>query len=338
MLERVSPTDSIVTIDPWQAAGAWLAAGRPVAIGIVIEAWGSAPVPPGGVMTIAGEETFQGSVSGGCVEADVIAAAIDCLSTGKPQLLTFGIEDKTAWRAGLACGGTLKVFVCRLDGQAGQTLIASMAEHAQHRKPSALTVDLTDGSFNLASYDGGASADVLSILDAGKTQIIQTGQGSVFVHSLLPVIRLAIVGATHIAQHLALLAKTIGYDLVVIDPRPAFTSKERFAGHTLVTAWPEAALPQATEDPYTAVVALTHAENIDDEALAIALKSPAKYIGALGSRKTHEKRLARLREKGFSEKDVARIRAPIGLPIGARTTGEIAASILAEVIQTYRKS
>jgi xanthine dehydrogenase accessory factor len=149
-------------------------------------------------------------------------------------------------------------------------------------------------------------------------------------------VRIVIVGATHIGQSLAALARQSGYDVVVADPRAAFASEERFGATELVTGWPEASLAAVGIDGRTAVVALTHASHIDDEALAAALRSPCLYIGALGSRRTHAKRLERLKATGFSEAEVARIHAPIGLAIGAKGPAEIAVSILAEIIKVAR--
>jgi xanthine dehydrogenase accessory factor len=153
------------------------------------------------------------------------------------------------------------------------------------------------------------------------------------VHALVPDVRLIIVGATHVGQVLADLAHRIGYDVVVVDPRAAFTTEERFGETHTVNGWPEVSLPTLGLDARTAVVALTHAVHIDDEALATALRSPCLYIGALGSKRTQANRMERLKAMGFSETDLGRIHAPVGLAIGAEGPAEIAVSILAEIIK-----
>src|SRR5262249_9544378 len=157
-------------------------------------------------------------------------------------------------------------------------------------------------------------------------------------HALTPPPRIIIVGATHIAQHLATMATASGYDVKVIDPRTAFASPARFDPSHIIAGWPEECFKKMTADPFSAVVTLTHVDHIDDEALAIALKSPCRYIGALGSRKTHAKRVARLNAAGFTDTDIARINAPVGLDIEAETAGEIATSILAQIISAFRKA
>ncbi|MFT3733361.1 MAG: XdhC family protein [Hyphomicrobium sp.] len=322
--------------DPRSAARAWLEAGRPVAIATVIDTWGSAPVRAGGQMAIADIEEFQGSVSGGCVEADVIAAGLDVIETGKPETLSFGIADETAWRAGLACGGKIRVHVTKLEPQTGLAFIRQLDDAAAKRKPIVVTTRLADGAREI--HDGMTSTDPVIAEAIRRAHSGVDKSGETFVHALTPPPRIIIVGATHIGQHLATMASASGYDVKVIDPRTAFANPTRFEASQLIMGWPEECFKKLTADPFSAVVTLTHVDQIDDEALTIALKSPCRYIGSLGSRKTHAKRVDRLKKAGFTDADIARIHAPVGLDIEAETPGEIATSILAQIIAAFRKA
>lgn len=323
-------------IDPLSAAEHWLRSGEPVALATVIAAWGSAPVPIGGQMVIAPGERFQGSVSGGCIEADVIAEAADVLASGKPQVLSFGIADETAWRAGLACGGKLRILVARLTPDHGLPLFAKLNEARSSRTAAVIETHMADGRLRLVTAATGESAAIAEALASGASTLEEETDGGIFLQAIAPPPRLFVVGATHVAQVLVKLAQTIGYQITIIDPRSAFTADSRFDASIVETAWPETALKAFAPDPFTAVVTLTHVGHIDDEALAISLRSPCRYIGALGSRKTHAKRVERLLALGFTNADIARIKSPVGLNIGAETPAEIAVAILGEVIAAFR--
>jgi xanthine dehydrogenase accessory factor len=322
--------------NPRAAAKAWLEAGRPVAIATVIDTWGSAPVRAGGQMAIVNIDEFQGSVSGGCVEADVIAAGLDVIETGKPETLSFGIADETAWRAGLACGGKIRVHVSKLDPKTDLEFIKQLDSAATARTPIVVATRLADGTRQI--HDGTNPADPAIAEAVRRAHSGVDKSGETFLHALTPPPRILIVGATHIAQHLATMATASGYDVKVLDPRTAFASPARFNPSQLVTGWPEECFKKLTADPFSAVVTLTHVDHIDDEALTIALKSPCRYIGSLGSRRTHAKRVDRLKAAGFTDADIARIHAPVGLDIDAETPGEIATSILAQIIAAFRKA
>jgi xanthine dehydrogenase accessory factor len=330
-----SKTDAPLT-NARAAARAWLEAGRPVAIATVIDTWGSAPVRAGGQLAIADIDEFQGSVSGGCVEADVIAAGMEVIETGKPETLSFGIADETAWRVGLACGGKIRVYVSRLDPKTDLEFIRRLDEAAAHRSPLVVTTRLSDGAREI--HDGTATTDPAIAEAVRHAHSAVNKSGETFLHALTPPPRIIIVGATHIAQHLATMATAAGYDVKVLDPRTAFASPARFDPSHIIAGWPEECFKEMIADPFSAVVTLTHVDHIDDEALAIALKSPCRYIGALGSRRTHAKRVARLKAAGFTDADIARINAPVGLDIEAETAGEIATSILAQIISAFRKA
>jgi xanthine dehydrogenase accessory factor len=301
----------------------------------VIETWGSAPVRAGGQLAIASVEEFQGSVSGGCVEADVIAAALDVIETGRPETLSFGVADETAWRAGLACGGKIRVHVARLDPKTDLAFLQKLDAAAAARTPIVVATCLADGERKIFDATTAAAPQLAEVARRGRSAL--DADGETFLQAFTPPPRVIIVGATHIAQHLAVMATASGYDVKVLDPRSAFASPTRFNPSQIMAGWPEDCFAKLAADPFSAVVTLTHVDQIDDEALAIALKSPCRYIGSLGSRKTHAKRVARLKSAGFSDADIARIHAPVGVDIGAETPGEIATSILAEIITAFRK-
>jgi len=322
--------------DPIEVARSWLEEHGKVALATVVSTWGSAPVPVGGQLVVAPDERFQGSVSGGCVEADVIAEAAGVMAGGRPKLLEFGVAEETAWRAGLPCGGKIKVLVeplarARDTGFLDQVLAARCA-----RQPLAVATHIATGTRRLFAPGADLAPEVAASLASGQSQLQETPEGVIFVQALLPPVRLVIAGATNIGQVLADLARQIGYEVVVVDPRAAFLTEERFGGTNNLAEWPEASLKALGLDARTAVVALTHAAHIDDEALASALRGPCLYIGALGSKATHAKRITRLKAAGFDETQLARIHAPIGLAIGAKGPAEIAVAILAEIIKVAR--
>jgi xanthine dehydrogenase accessory factor len=199
-----------------------------------------------------------------------------------------------------------------------------------------VVTNVVTGTRNLYAPGDTAEPEIATSLAGGQSRLAETPEGDVFVHALLPPVRLVIAGATNIGQVLADLGRQVGYDVIVVDPRAAYLTEERFADTASRTEWPEVSLQSMGLDRRTAVVALTHAAHIDDEALSAALRSDCLYVGALGSKTTHAKRLERLKAAGFSEEELARIHAPIGLAIGARGPAEIAVSILAEIIQVAR--
>lgn len=325
-------------IDVLKAAQQWISRDGKVAIATVVDTWGSAPVPVGGQMAVAIDGRFQGSVSGGCIEGDVIAEAEEILAGGGPKKLTFGVADETAWQAGLPCGGQVQVLVERIDGAGGGAdLIAKAIEAREGRKGLVVETRLVDGQKRVFSRgDGNLSEDILNRFYTARSTLADTPDGQVFVHALVPPARILIIGATHIGQVLTEVAKVAGYEVEVVDPRTAFASPDRFRGVKLHTDWPQDALPAIGLDPYTAVVALSHVGHIDDEALKVAVRSECLYIGALGSSRNHAKRKERLRAAGISDAEIARIKSPIGIDIGAQSPAEIAVSVMAEVILAVR--
>ncbi len=324
------------------AALAWRAEGRDVALATVIQTWGSAPRPAGSQLAIDGEGNFLGSVSGGCVEGAVIAEAGDVLSAAKPKILQFGVEDDTAWRVGLPCGGTIRILLEPLlgGGGGGVAVLHQLADDIAARREVALITDLATGARALAHGPGdlgsGLAPDLAQAFASGRSVASPGRNGDLFINMFAPATRLVVVGAVHVAQALVPLARALGYDTVIVDPRGAFATPERFGDARCVNEWPDEALRAIGLDAATAVAVLSHDAKLDDAALIAALRSDAFYVGALGSRKTHAGRVARLLKAGIAAGDIGRIHAPIGLDIGAEGASEIAVSIIAEIVAARR--
>jgi xanthine dehydrogenase accessory factor len=286
---------------------------------------------------------FTGSVSGGCVEGAVIGEAQAALKAGKVRNLKFGVSDTDAWAVGLACGGTIEVHVAPILGTAQQVLVRELERAREQGRAAVLATELTSGESRILYPDTGAAADGLTAsagVQARRDQsaTVEVDGKSWFLTVFNPPLDLAIIGAVHIAQPLSRIARLADYAVRIIDPRTQFASAERFPGITLVHEWPQDALASPALGPRSAIVALTHDPKFDDPALAAALRSPAFYIGALGSRTTHARRLDRLKAQGFSDTELARIHGPIGLDIGARSPPEIAVAILGEMTAILRKT
>lgn len=307
----------------------WHRTGAGAALATVVQTWGSAPRRAGAQMVVSGNGDMMGSVSGGCVEGAVVVEAMEALEDGAPRLLEFGVSDGDAFAVGLACGGTIKVLVEPVGPAMPVAMLEELVAARAARDAVAYVIDLQDWTRRL-DRDGHAAR-----FASDRTGVEEDGRTFVAIHN--PPLRLAIVGAVHIAQALVPMARIAGYDPMIIDPRGAFGSEARFPGETLIDDWPDAALAQVGMDARTALVLLTHDPKLDDPALHVALNSQAFYIGALGSTRTHAKRVERLGEAGFTPDQIARIRGPVGLDIGAASPPEIAVSILAQMIATLRQ-
>lgn len=220
-------------------------------------------------------------------------------------------------------------------------LLKELNAARQARKAAVLVTSLDDGRSRLVvegeAIGGDLGVEVTARLRSGKSGSVEIDGRPHFLNVYLPPPRIVVIGAVHISQALYPMARIAGFDLTIIDPRTAFATPERFAGADLVADWPEDALKARPLDGYTALAALTHDPKIDDYPIAMALKSGCFYVGALGSRKTHGKRVERLKAEGFGDGEIARISAPIGLDIGAATPGEIAVAILSDIIQAFRR-
>jgi len=294
----------------------WREAGHRTAIATVIQTWGSAPRRRGAHLIVREDRLFEGSVSGGCVEGDVITQAIEAIAAGQARRLDYGVSEAKAWEVGLACGGQISIFVQPINGDAfPPELLGKIIRSRKAGERLTVTTDLSSGR-SLAGEQPGENA---------------------FIQTYDPPLRLAIIGAVHISQALLPMAAQLGYQSLIIDPRTAFATPERFPGANIDTRWPDEVLPEWQPDGASAIVTLTHDPKLDDPALTIALASPAFYIGALGSRKTHAARLERLGAAGISPENLARIHGPVGLSIGAANPAEIALSIMAGIIAAWRQ-
>jgi xanthine dehydrogenase accessory factor len=332
--------DVMPEIDRWQAAG------ESVALATVVETWGSAPRLPGAKMAVITSGAIAGSVSGGCVEGAVVAAALETLRTGAPRLLHFGVADETAWAVGLACGGSIDVFVAPLE--AG----VYAAQHEALLADRAFAVaTVIAGSHDLLGRklmlgaDGSRAGSLGSALDTAVEAAVRLAlaEGSsrrdtlppveIFVEVVLPAPTLVMVGGVHIAVALTTLARSLGYRTIVVDPRRGFGNEARFPhADRLISDWPDDALAALGLNASAAVAMLTHDPKLDDPALRVALRSPAFYVGALGSKKTQQRRRQRLLEAGLSQEHLDRLRAPIGLDLGGRSPEEIALAVMAEIV------
>ena len=312
----------------------WIEQGRRVALATVTRTWGSAPRPVGAQLLIDENMGFEGSVSGGCVESAVIHEAIEAIRDGACRVLSYGVSNETAFEVGLACGGEIEILVEPVDIGQGprRTEIQALVEARAARKPVILEVNLQNWTRRLRPRNPD-DADLEALFRTDKSSL----SGNIFRAIHNPPMRLAIVGAVHIAQPLVAMARLAGFQVVLCDPRESFAEAARFPGETFLEGWPDAALAGFGLDARSAVVTLSHDPKIDTPALQTALQSDAFYIGALGSRRTHAKRVAALKEAGFGDAQCARIEGPVGLDIGAATPAEIAVSIMAEMIERLRR-
>lgn len=301
----MADNDSVVA-----AARAW--AGQPMALATVISTWGSAPRPRGSHLLVHGDGRFEGSVSGGCVEADIMAVAAEVIGGAGFQRRRYGVADAAAWETGLPCGGEIEVMVQAVapDGF-DPALFATIA----------------------AARGEGRPLDVVTDLSTGQSGV-EPVASEAFVNRYEPPRRLLIVGAVQIAQVLAGLARELGVATVVIDPRGRFLTPERFPGVALDDRWPDDAIAALKPDGATAVVTLSHDPKIDDPALIAALNGGAGYVAALGSRKSHTARRERLVAAGLSSGQIDRIDGPAGIDIGAIGPAEIALSIAAGMVRS----
>jgi len=320
----------------------WIEQGREIALATVIATWGSSPRPVSSQMVVDGKGNFEGSVSGGCIEGEVIAEALEVIEEGVPRVLSFGVTNDQAWDSGLACGGKVDVWVAKATEEAA--ILKKLNHSLEDRNTVCLVADLETGEKTFVQPDGSEIfANLPFNMEEGATDLFGKKDGVVlepdgrrfFLHRFVPEPRLIIVGAVHISMALSRIARIAGYEVEIIDPRKAFASVERFPHVKLRDQWPDEAMKEINVCSNTAVVVLTHDPKIDDPALVEALGSKAFYVGALGSTRTHADRLARLEMNGLSKESLQCIHAPVGLSIGAKSPQEIAVSIMAEIVQEW---
>jgi len=325
---------------PAQAAR-WRSEGQDVALVTVTETWGSSPRPVGSLLAVAADGRFTGSVSGGCIEAAAIEEARKLLGGGQRKRIEYGVTNAAAWDVGLACGGRIELLIEPLaaDDPALDALVAALAGTG----PVVLIKDLQSGA-QVVLRPGDENAPVpapvreraLSLLQQDGSRIAEIDGRELFFHVFAVPMRLIIVGAVQIGVTLAGMAELAGYDVCFVEPRRAFAERAEFRPYRTLTDWPDRAVGRLDPDGRTAVVALTHDPKLDDPALIAALRSPAFYVGCLGSRRTHAARRERLAALGVGADAIDRIHGPVGLAIGAKSQAEIAVSILADLVRVRR--
>jgi xanthine dehydrogenase accessory factor len=304
---------------------AWSGRGERAAIAVLVERKGSAPRDPGAVLALYERGAIAGSVTGGCIEPALVLEAEDVLAGGPPRVLTYGITDDAAFEIGLACGGTVALVLAELE----TALLGPLHDAVAADRPIAYSI-------RVAGEDLGAQRllDSSPLLAAGENGLVETDAGTEFVLSFAPRPTLYLLGAIDHAGALVRVGQLLGYRVTVCDARAPFVTAERFPdADALVVEWPDRFLRSAPLDARSAICVLTHDEKFDVPALLAALESPALYLGAMGSRTTTAAREERLRAAGATEADLARIHAPIGLAIGARSPEEVAVAVGAQLVE-----
>ncbi|MEV0522261.1 XdhC family protein [Streptomyces sp. NPDC050439] len=352
-------------LDIAEALNRWVQEGRDFAVATVVTVGGSAPRPPGAALAVDGEGTVIGSVSGGCVEGAVYDLCVQALQDGATVRERFGYSDEDAFAVGLTCGGVIEVLVTPLGADAPGRQVFAAALAAAARGDAAAIARVARGPADLlgrvvlvhpdGSYEGGLEAhpdldrtvvgETHAMLDAGRTgefDVSESGSRcgeplTLFVESCVPPPRMIVFGAIDFAAALVRTGKFLGYHVTVCDARPVFATKARFPeADDIVIDWPHRYLRETATDGRTVLCVLTHDAKFDIPLLEVALRLPVAFVGAMGSRRTHEDRNTRLREVGVTDEELARLRSPIGLDLGARTPEETALSIAAEIIAARR--
>jgi xanthine dehydrogenase accessory factor len=342
--------------DVIEELAAWWRAGETVGVGTVVGTWKSSPRQPGAAMVVGPDGTVAGSVSGGCVEGAVYELAEAARDTGTPVLQRYGISDDDAYAVGLTCGGIIDVFVEPVGPRSFPEL-GSVAEDIAAGRPVAVATfisgdgtrvgrrlvvrpDSVSGGLGSDRLDDAVRDDARGMLLLGSTGVLHYGPDgerrgddiAIFVSSYAPRPRMIVFGAIDFAAAVARIGSFLGYRVTVCDARPTFATAKRFPdADEVVVEWPHKYLARTEVDARTVVCVLTHDPKFDVPLLEVALRLPVAYVGAMGSRRTNDDRLARLRELGLTEAELARLHAPIGLDVGARTPEETAVSIAAEI-------
>ncbi|GAA3763602.1 XdhC/CoxI family protein [Streptomyces tremellae] len=339
----------------------WAGQGRDFAVATVVAVGGSAPRSPGAALAVDGAGTVVGSVSGGCVEGAVYELATEALSTGESVVERFGYSEDDAFAVGLTCGGVIDILITPVRADARDRAVVAAALAAAAAGEAVAVARVADGPAGLLgrallvrqdgtsegslgghpALDRTAAAETLALLAAGRTGTAVIGaEGSrcgrpvtLLVESSVPPPRMIVFGAVDFAAALVRAGKFLGHHVTVCDARPVFATADRFPGaDEVVVEWPHRYLGATATDARTVLCVLTHDAKFDVPLLEVALRLPVAYVGAMGSRRTHEQRLGRLREAGLTERELAALRSPIGLDLGARTPEETALSIAAEIV------
>ncbi|MFW6773833.1 XdhC family protein [Nocardioides sp. CPCC 205120] len=338
----------------------WWEAGERFALGTVAATWRSAPRPAGATMAVGPDGTVVGSVSGGCVEGAVYELGQEAIATGEAHFERFGVSDDDAIAVGLVCGGILDVLVTpvdaasfpvfeavadSIDADRAVALVTVLAGPAPIGARLAVWADETAGGLGDPGLDAVVAAEARALLAVGETRTLALGpQGqlleddvTVLVEVFAPTPRMIVFGAIDFARATVRVGKVLGYHVTVCDARPLFATPQRFPeADEVVVDWPHRYLGRTEVDERTVLCVLTHDPKFDVPLLEVALRGPAAYVGAMGSRRTHADRVRRLREAGLGDDELARLRSPIGLDLGARTPEETAVSIAAEIVSLHR--
>jgi xanthine dehydrogenase accessory factor len=359
--QRVSDFKVGIVRDILDTITKWWDEGETFGLATVVRTFRSAPRDPGAALAVEADGEVIGSVSGGCVEGAVYELATEVSANGQPVLQTYGVSDDDAFAVGLTCGGILDVFVEPISRETFPEL-GDIAAAVERGEPVAVATVISgpgqvgarrviwgdverasDGSLGSGErLDAAVDDDVRGMLAQGLTGVRRYGEHgerrgdelAVFVNSFAPPPRMLVFGAIDFAAAVARVGKFLGYHVTVCDARPIFATKSRFPdADEVIVDWPHRFLAGIEVDARTVICVLTHDPKFDVPVLEVALRTPAGYIGAMGSRRTHEDRLERLRAAGMTEEELARMRSPIGLDLGARTPEETAVSIAAELIQ-----
>ena len=331
-----------------EGLAAWRAAGISFAVATVVRTWSSAPRRPGAAMAVNEHGEVIGSVSGGCVEGAVYTAAEEVIQTKQAQRQTYGVSDGDAFEVGLTCGGTIELLI---QPDVAMTEPDAVIAAVREGRPVATAAvgdaelviwpDRVAGTLGDAGLDHAAEQQAAGMLAAGTTGVVHLGRHGeqrlddteVFVQTYLPPPRMIVFGAIDFAGAVARIGHFLGYHVTVCDARAVFATRKRFPdADDLIVQWPHQYLESTTVDERTVLCVLTHDPKFDVPLLEVALRTPARYIGVMGSRRTHDDRMRRLRDAGVGAAQLARLSAPIGLDLGARTPEETAVAIAAEII------
>ncbi len=334
----------------------WHDKGIKTAIATVINTWGSSPRPVGSQLIVNENGQFFGSISGGCIESDVIMAAKDIINHDKPKfikpkLIKYDISNENAWQIGLTCGGEIEILIEKFDDKAAN--INNIIKSKIDKISIAIITNITNGekaayknsNNDKSKIDYIAGEEIITndkesqeLIIAAKNALklnqsvnLKLANKHYFIKIISPIKCMVIIGAVHIAQALSSMALISGFKVIIIDPRSSWATAERFPNIKIIQEWPEDIMDKLDITNKMAIITLSHDKKFDDPALEYAIKSKAFYIGALGSKRTHAKRIKRLDKSGFNKQEINKIDAPIGMDIGAKAPAEIAISIMANI-------
>tara|TARA_B100000963_G_C22548128_1_gene635432 strand:+ start:138 stop:1139 length:1002 start_codon:yes stop_codon:yes gene_type:complete len=313
----------------------WIASGKTVALATVIETWGSSPRPVGSIMAVNDSNEILGSVSGGCIESSVFTKALEIMKTNKSQVLEYGVSNTQAWDAGLTCGGKVRLYLEKLSQLDKNTFKKINATIKKGASLGMLTC-LVDGN---KSFVTEKTVNKNSLLEESKSLLFKKLSSCIsfenrewFFKSFSIKLKIVVVGAVHITEPLVRFSNILGYESIIIDPRYNYKENNFSKDIQIIKDWPDEALRKLKIDNSTAIITLTHDPKLDDPAIRFALNSNCFYVGCLGSKKTHNSRVLRLKKAGFTEKQIKRIFGPVGIDINAKTPQEIANSIISQII------